>query len=275
MESIGEFFKQVRETKGLTIDEVASKTRIRTDFVKALEDGNFASCPIKCLREALSGLCPIPSGSMKTMRSTDSAQSAERLLRQASRAERLKGRQAEEERKRQAITERPSRLRSARVLTLIFLLSREQSSLLVSSFRAQTSGSTPSGLLHRFQNPGRAAKSEAEAVPPAPKPNRASPLSYQLRRAKEIIVEPGDRPSTHASPVPEWAASDSFVVGSGRAAGRDLSLGSVWSNEGQWRWTLRDTELSWVRVQIRCGSPKRPCLRLEKRPDGKARTSLS
>ena len=38
MDSVGEFFRQVRETKGLTIDEVALKTRIRTDFVKALED---------------------------------------------------------------------------------------------------------------------------------------------------------------------------------------------------------------------------------------------
>ena len=45
MESVGEFFKQVRETKGLTVDEVASKTRIRFDFVKALEDGNFAKLP--------------------------------------------------------------------------------------------------------------------------------------------------------------------------------------------------------------------------------------
>jgi cytoskeletal protein RodZ len=45
MESVGEFFRQVRETKGLTVDEVASKTRIRTDFVKALEEGNFAKLP--------------------------------------------------------------------------------------------------------------------------------------------------------------------------------------------------------------------------------------
>jgi cytoskeletal protein RodZ len=45
MDSIGDFFKQVRETKGLTLDEVASKTRIRTDFVKALEEGNFAKLP--------------------------------------------------------------------------------------------------------------------------------------------------------------------------------------------------------------------------------------
>ena len=45
MESVGEFFRQVRETKGLTVEEVASKTRIRSDFVKALEDGNFAKLP--------------------------------------------------------------------------------------------------------------------------------------------------------------------------------------------------------------------------------------
>ena len=44
MESVGEFFRQVRETKGLTIDEVASKTRIRTDFVKALEDASTSTC---------------------------------------------------------------------------------------------------------------------------------------------------------------------------------------------------------------------------------------
>ena len=37
MDSIGDFFRQVRETKGLTVDEVASKTRIRADFVRAIE----------------------------------------------------------------------------------------------------------------------------------------------------------------------------------------------------------------------------------------------
>ncbi len=45
MESVGEFFKQVRETKGLTIDEVSSKTRIRTDYLRAVEEGNFAMLP--------------------------------------------------------------------------------------------------------------------------------------------------------------------------------------------------------------------------------------
>ncbi|MBM4121732.1 MAG: helix-turn-helix domain-containing protein, partial [Nitrospira sp.] len=44
-EPVGEFFRQVRETKGLTVDEVASKTRIHPDFLKALEEGNFAKLP--------------------------------------------------------------------------------------------------------------------------------------------------------------------------------------------------------------------------------------
>src|SRR5919109_2834864 len=45
MESIGEFFRHVRETKGLTLDEVASKTRIHPDFLTALEEGNYTKLP--------------------------------------------------------------------------------------------------------------------------------------------------------------------------------------------------------------------------------------
>ncbi|MDE3035998.1 MAG: helix-turn-helix domain-containing protein, partial [Nitrospirota bacterium] len=45
MESVGDFFKQVRETKGLTLDDVASKTRIHPEFLMALEEGNYARLP--------------------------------------------------------------------------------------------------------------------------------------------------------------------------------------------------------------------------------------
>src|SRR5881296_3502672 len=45
MNSVGEYFKQVREAKGLTLEEVASKTRIHPEFLKALEEGNFAKLP--------------------------------------------------------------------------------------------------------------------------------------------------------------------------------------------------------------------------------------
>ena len=42
---LGEFFKQVRETKGLTLEEVALKTRIQPDYLKALEEENYAKLP--------------------------------------------------------------------------------------------------------------------------------------------------------------------------------------------------------------------------------------
>jgi len=45
MDSIGDFFKQVRETKGLTVDEVASKSRTWAVAVKALVEGKFANLP--------------------------------------------------------------------------------------------------------------------------------------------------------------------------------------------------------------------------------------
>src|SRR2546430_13924036 len=45
MNSVGEYVKQVREVKGLTLEEVASKTRIHPEFLKALEEGNFAKLP--------------------------------------------------------------------------------------------------------------------------------------------------------------------------------------------------------------------------------------
>jgi transcriptional regulator with XRE-family HTH domain len=71
MESVGEFFRQVRETKGLTVDEVASKTRIRTDFVKALEEGNFAKLPDQVFARGFVRSYARSLGSTKKMPSID------------------------------------------------------------------------------------------------------------------------------------------------------------------------------------------------------------
>ena len=131
MESIGEFFRQVRETKGLTIDEVASKTRIRTDFVKALEDGNFAKLPDQVFARGF-----VRSYARSLGLDEDDAihrfvQSAGAYYDKQVERERLKVRQAEEERKRQANRKAVAIAIGIAILTLIFLLSREQSSLLV------------------------------------------------------------------------------------------------------------------------------------------------
>lgn len=47
MESLGDYFKQARKKKGLSLDKVASQTRIQKHHLQALEDEDFANLPAK------------------------------------------------------------------------------------------------------------------------------------------------------------------------------------------------------------------------------------
>ena len=188
MESIGEFFKQVRETKGLTIDEVASKTRIRTDFVKALEEGNFAKLPDQVFARGF-----VRSYARSLGLDEDDAihrftQSAGAYYDKQVERERLKVRQAEEERKRKANRKAVAIAIGIAILTLIFLLSREQSSLLVrrssSDLPASTSKRTAPPISESQDAP---PSQQAEAVPPTPAPQD------QTERAPCRICQGGRR----------------------------------------------------------------------------------
>src|SRR5512146_3466365 len=139
MESIGESFKQVRETKGLTIEEVASKTRIRTDFVKALEDGNFAKLPDQVFARGFDRSYARSLGLDEEDAIHRFIQSAGAFYEKQDERERLKVRQAEEERKRQANRKAVAIAIGIAILTLVFLLSREQSSV----FRRGTPSEPP------------------------------------------------------------------------------------------------------------------------------------
>ncbi len=44
-ESLGESFQKAREAKGLTLDEAAARTRILPQYLKAVEDNNYAKLP--------------------------------------------------------------------------------------------------------------------------------------------------------------------------------------------------------------------------------------
>ena len=168
MESIGEFFKQVRETKGLTIDEVASKTRIRTDFVKALEEGNFAKLPDQVFARGFVRSYARSLGLDEEDAIHRFAQSAGAYYDKQVERERLKVRQAEEERKRQANRKAVAIAIGIAILTLIFLLSREQSSLLV----RKSSSDVPVSASKR-------------PVPPTPEPQEAPP-SQQASQQTEV-----------------------------------------------------------------------------------------
>ena len=267
MESIGEFFKQVRETKGLTIDEVASKTRIRTDFVKALEDGNFAKLPDQVFARGFVRSYARSLGLDEDDAIHRFAQSAGAYYDKQVERERLKVRQAEEERKRQANRKAVAIAIGIAILTLIFLLSREQSSLLV----RRSSSDLPASASKRAAPPTPESQDappsqQAEAVPPALKTTPSESPVVSAKPGVGTHVEPVASPASTASAVPELAAPGPSSLGSDGPLG-GISLEGSGAAEGQLALDLEATELSWVVVQIDGGSPQEALLR----PGEKAR----
>jgi cytoskeleton protein RodZ len=262
MESVGEFFKQVRETKGLTVDEVASKTRIRSDFVKALEDGNFARLPDQVFAKGFVRSYARSLGLDEEDAIHRFTQSAGAFYEKQDERERLKVRQAEEERKRRANRKAVAVAITIAVLTLIFLLSREQSSVLrrssnpVSSKHSSQSRTEPAVNLEAGPVVGAAKPSESSVAIPklAPTPT--------LERQTEITVPP----VVAAKPEAEMPSSLPGIEGP--MAG--ISLDGAAADDGQLVLDLEATELSWVVVQIDNGSPQEALLRSGERAHWKA-----
>jgi cytoskeletal protein RodZ len=267
MESIGEFFKQVRETKGLTIDEVASKTRIRTDFVKALEDGNFAKLPDQVFARGFVRSYARSLGLDEDDAIHRFAQSAGAYYDKQIERERLKVRQAEEARKRQANRKAVAIAIGIAILALIFLLSREQSSLLVrrssSDLPASASKRTTPPIPESQDTP---PSQQAEAVPSVPKTKPSESPVVSAKAGEGNTVGPVTGPAPTASAVPELAAPSPSSLGSDGPLG-GISLEGSGTTEGQLALDLEATELSWVVVQIDGGSPQEALLR----PGEKAR----
>jgi cytoskeletal protein RodZ len=270
MESIGEFFRQVRETKGLTIDEVASKTRIRTDFVKALEEGNFAKLPDQVFARGFVRSYARSLGLDEEDAIHRFTQSAGPYYDKQGERERLKVRQAVEERKRQANRKAVAIAIGIAILTLIFLLSREQSSLLVH----RSSSDLPASASKRTVPPTPESQDappiqQAEAVPPAPPDPKTEPSESPVVPAQVGMGDnagPVTGPTSTASAVQELAAPGPSSLGSNGPLG-GISLEGSEAKEGQLALDLEATELSWVVVQIDGGSPQEALLR----PGEKAR----
>lgn len=268
MESIGEFFKQVRETKGLTVDEVASKTRIRTDFVKALEEGNFAKLPDQVFARGFVRSYARSLGLDEEDAIHRFIQSAGAFYEKQDERERLKVRQAEEERKRQANRKAVAIAIGIAILTLVVLLSREQSSLLV----RRTSTEPPPAATKRNAAPDTGTHdaplrsgAEAPASPAKPKPSEAPAPSAPPRTETSAARGPAApavsavTPHQTALPVPPPLSSDGPLGG--------ISLEGPATSEEQLVLDLEATELSWVVIQIDGGGPQEALLR----PGEKAR----
>lgn len=256
MESVGEFFKLVRETKGLTVDEVASKTRIRSDFVKALEDGNFAKLPDQVFARGFVRSYARSLGLDEEDAIHRFIQSAGAFYEKQDERERLKVRQAEEERKRQANRKAVAVAIGIAVLTLIFLLSREQSSVLRRSTPDHVSAKRNTQAVK--DAPEAAPRHEPEPVATAPKPSDV-PAVAPKPSTEAHRPEPTVAPVVASKPSPETVSTTSPGT-DGPLGGISLD-GAGAASDGQLVLDLEATELSWVVVQIDNGSPQEALLR--------------
>ena len=180
MESVGEFFRQVRETKGLTVDEVASKTRIRTDFVKALEEGNFAKLPDQVFARGFVRSYARSLGLDEEDAIQRFVQSAGAFYEKQGERERLRQRQVEEERRRKANRKAVGVAIAVAIATLIFLLSREQSSTLVR--RSGSDAPPPSKKSAPFVKDARDSPSRPGLELPPPLTPATKPVNRHLLR---------------------------------------------------------------------------------------------
>ena len=262
MDSIGDFFKQVRETKGLTVDEVASKTRIRTDFVKALEEGNFAKLPDQVFARGFVRSYARSLGLDEEDAIHRFIQSAGAFYEKQDERERLKIRQAEEERKRRSNRKAVAIAIGIAILTLVILLSREQSSLLI----RRTSPEPPASTTKRMGTPETSKTDVPEGLSPGAKPKAAeTPLPAGMAR-------PEANPTRGTAPLTATPPSQQAGVPLPPPLGSDTPLGGLpvdasATTEEPLTLDLEATELSWVVIQVDGGSPQEALLR----PGEKAR----
>ena len=279
MESVGEFFRQVRETKGLTVDEVASKTRIRTDFVKALEEGNFAKLPDQVFARGFVRSYARSLGLDEEDAIHRFVQSAGAFYEKQGERERLRQRQVEEERRRKANRKAVGIAIAVAIATLIFLLSREQSSTLVrrsgSDAPTPSKKSAPFGKEARESLPRQGLELPPPIAPvtkqiePAPLPPKATQekLQTQLSPASALVAKAPAQSEAAPSQLPPSMGSDGPLAG--------LSVNGPAGSDGPLVLDLDATELSWVVVQVDAGSPQEALLRPGEKAQWKAQDQFT
>lgn len=263
MESIGEFFRQVRETKGLTLDEVASKTRIHPDFLKALEEGNFAKLPDQVFAKGFVRSYARSLGLDEEDAMRCFVESAGTFYNKQGELERLRVQQAEDERRKKANRKVVVAATGVALLALILLLSREQSS--VSPNRSVPEPEVPPVAVPAA--PPKAARPEVDREPaekpiPAPERRTVSPPGGPEPRVAAPGSEAVGLPPPQTEPVPLSAPST--------GEGASLPLEAAVSSNVPLVLDLEALELSWVVVQVDNGSPHEALLRQGERIRWKA-----
>jgi cytoskeletal protein RodZ len=236
MNSVGEVFKQVREAKGLTLEEVASKTRIHPEFLKALEEGNFAKLPDQVFAKGFVRAYARSLGMDEEDTIRRFGESAGAFYGRQGEQERLRLQQAEDERRRRANRKITVAAVGVALLGLVLLVSREQSA--VFSPRPTT----------------EPASSKATAPVPTAKSSGGP-----------VATQPGGDSSAGTPPSPVAREESTPLKSTPIEPLAELPLERVPAEKPPLVLDLEALELSWVVVQVDGASPHEALLRAGER----------
>ncbi len=255
MESVGEFFKQVRETKGLTIDEVASKTRIHPDFLRALEEGNYSKLPDQVFAKGFVRSYARSLGLDEDDAMRRFIDSAGMFYDKQVQLERLRLQQVEDDRRKKANRKIVIAAVGVGLLALVLLLTREQSALVGDHLLTEPSTAKP------------VTPAPAPKVPPVPAP----PGKIEVPKGDSppgqtdsLPVLPGTRGGEDPAArqqiqAPRSEATSPLLAAPDPLSG--LSRQAGLTNKEPLVLGLEALELSWVVVQVDDSSPHEALLR--------------
>lgn len=264
MESIGDFFRQVRETKGLTLDDVASKTRIHPEFLMALEEGNYARLPDQVFAKGFVRSYARSLGLDEEDAMRRFADSAGAFYNKQSELELLRVRQVADERQRQANRKVIFAAAAVAVLALVLLLGREQSTM--TKHRPAVDAEPPAGFAGAATGASRA---QAERKPSDSAPVRRGPERTETGPAAVTEPKPQEAaPGLSQPTVAQDAPLSLPTVPTAPLAG--LPGQTEPTRSGTLVLDLEALELSWVVVQIDGASPHEALMRPGDRVQWKA-----
>lgn len=255
MESIGEFFKQVRDTKGLTLDDVALKTRIHPDFLIALEEGNFTKLPDQVFAKGFvrSYARSLGLDEEDAMRRFEGSAGA--FYEKQTEREMLRLKQAEDDRRKKTNRKVVLAAIAVALLGLILLMSREHTTVApprppsdveppAITPRGQTSSGSSDKANSAVQNPDieRSAAASTAASKTLPPPSISTVTAVPTPR--EEGVSPASSPT---DPLLVDTPADGLLA---------LAIEAL--------------ELTWVVVQVDNGSPEEALMRPGERVQWKA-----
>lgn len=248
MESIGEFFRQVRETKGLTLDDVALKTRIHPDFLIALEESNFTKLPDQVFAKGFvrSYARSLGLDEEDAMRRFEGSAGA--FYEKQSEREVLRLKQAEDDRRKKTNRKVVLAAIAVALLGLVLLMSREHAT--VAPARTSPENDAPVN--------NKSPRTPSSMVTPEKGPS--APSEEKERSETGARSEPAALTSPSSSSAAATTIPAIREENVGTASLRSDPALAV-PNDGSLVLIIEALELTWVVVQIDNGSPEEALMR--------------